>query len=127
MHMVNVSGVCLFGYLSTTFNFVADYLSAVTGRKFSMEDMLETGERIANMRQAFNVREGINPVTQPDPLRAYGYPPLPDGVTAGISVDMEQMSKEHLEQMGWTSEAAIPKRETLERLGLQDVARNLWG
>ena len=127
MHMVNVSGVCLFGYLSMTVDFVADYLGAVTGRKFDMAGMLETGERIANMRQAFNVREGINPVTQPDPLRAYGHPALPDGQTAGIAVGMEQLSKEHLEQMGWTLEAAIPKRETLERLGLRDVARDLWG
>lgn len=127
MHVVNASGVCLFGYLSTTVNFVADYLSVVTGRAFSVADMLETGERIANMRQVFNVREGINPVTQPDPLRAYGHPPLPDGQTAGISLDMQQLSREHLERMGWTLEAAVPRRETLERLDLHDVARDLWG
>jgi aldehyde:ferredoxin oxidoreductase len=126
MHMVNTSGTCLFGYLSTTVDFVADYLSVVTGRDFTVQDMLLTGERIANIRQVFNVREGINPVTQPDPQRAYGHPPLPDGTTAGISLDMKQLSQEHLEMMGWTLDAAIPKRETLERLGLYDIAKEFW-
>ena len=29
--------------------------------------------------------------------------------------------------MGWTLDAAKPTRKTLERLGLGDVAKDLWG
>jgi len=124
-HTMNASGVCLFGYTSTHVTFVPDFLSAVTGQPFTVDDMLVVGERIANMRQAFNVREGINAVTQAIPWRAYGVPPLPDGPTAGITVQIEQMLREHLDHMGWTQDAAIPMRETLERLGLADVAQDL--
>ncbi len=125
-HVSNVSGVCLFGYLSTHIPFVPEFLSAVTGQPFSVEDMVTVGERIANIRQAFNVRHGINAVTQPTPDRAYGRPALPDGPTAGITVQLEQMLGEYLEDMGWTQDAAVPKRDVLERLGLEDVARDLW-
>lgn len=126
-HVMNVSGVCLFGYLSTHVTFVLDFISAVTGKIFTIEDMLLTGERIANVRQAFNVREGLNPVTEPIPERAFGRPPLLDGPTAGITVDVESMAREYLEDMRWTEDAAVPKTEVLEHLGLPDIAKDLWG
>lgn len=125
-HVTNTSGVCLFGYGSTHVPFIPEFMTAVTGRPLSVDDMLTAGERIANIRQAFNVREGINAVSQPIPKRAYGRPPLPDGPTAGINVQIEQMLQEHLEEMGWTQDAAVPKRDVLERLGLGDIARDLW-
>jgi len=125
-HIANVSGVCLFGYCSTHVTFIPEFMTAVTGRSLDVEDMLTAGERIANIRQAFNVREGINAVTLRIPERAYGHPPLPDGPTAGISVQVEPMLQEHLEEMSWTRDAAVPRREVLERLGLGDIARDLW-
>jgi aldehyde:ferredoxin oxidoreductase len=127
VHAMQATGFCLFGFFSTHYTRVPEYLSALTGWDFTVDEMLKVGERIANIRQAFNVREGINAVTQPIPLRAYGRPPLPDGPTAGINVQVEQMLQEHLENMGWTQEAAVPEQETLEALGLQDIAKDLWG
>lgn len=126
-HVMNVSGVCLFGYLSTHVTFIPEFISAVTGTSFTVTEMLLTGERIANIRQAFNVREGLNPVTEPIPERAFGRPPLPDGPTAGITVQIEAMAQEYLEEMGWTQDAAVPRAEILERLGLSDIAKELWG
>ncbi len=126
-HTMSVSGLCLFGYLSTHVLFTHEFLSAVTGRTFTFEDMLLTGERIANVRQAFNIREGINPVTQIIPSRPYGQPPLPDGPTAGITVHIDEMLEEYLTAMDWTLDAAIPRPATLSRLGLTDISRDLWG
>jgi len=125
-HTMNASGVCLFGYLSTQVQFVPEFLSAVTGWEFGLEDMLVVGERIANMRQAFNVRAGHNPLNHKLPSRAAGNPPLPDGPTAGIRVQTEAMTKEFLDDMEWTQDAAVPTKPVLERLGLSDVARDLW-
>ncbi len=125
-HTMNASNVCWFGFDSTNRGFIPDFISAVTGNPFSIDDMLLVGERIANVRQAFNVREGINPVTYPIPERAYGNPPLHDGPTAGLSVQIKQMEKEYLEDMNWTLDAAIPKPEVLACLGLDDIAQDLW-
>lgn len=127
VHAMGATGFCLFGFFSTHYTRVPEYISALTGWDFTVDEMLKVGERIANVRQAFNVREGINAVTQPIPERAYGRPALPDGPTAGINVQVEHMLQEHLANMGWTRDAAVPERETLEALGLQDVAKDLWG
>jgi aldehyde:ferredoxin oxidoreductase len=126
-HVVNASGVCLFGFGSTSVSFIPEFLEAVTGWPFGVKDMLAVGERIANIRQAFNVREGINPLNLAIPQRAYGRPPLKDGPTAGVDVQVEQMVQEYLDDMRWTQGAAVPLPSVLERLGLTDVARDLWG
>jgi hypothetical protein len=36
------------------------------------------------------------------------------------------MLGEYLDEMGWSRDAAIPFQGTLTRLGLQDIAHNLW-
>lgn len=125
-HTMASAGLCLFGYVATTYTLVPEFLTAIRGEPFSIDDMLTVGERIANVRQAFNVREGINAVALQVPERALGRPPLPDGPTAGISVDVEAMSREFLEDMGWTLDGAVPRSEVLLRLGLDDIARDLW-
>ncbi len=125
-HCFNAAGICLFGYLSTTIDLMPDFLTAVTGWRYTVDDLLLIGERIANVRQAFNVREGINPLKRPMPDRALGRPALPIGPTAGISVQAEELAREHLTEMGWTLDAAKPKEETLRRLGLGDIADDLW-
>jgi len=125
-HTMNASGMCLFGFASTEVTFIPDCLSAVRGEEFTVEDMLLTGERIANIRRAFNIREGINPVTYPAPERVFGESPLEDGPTRGIVLEMEQMTREYLEDMEWTQDQALPTREVLVRLGLEDVASDIW-
>ena len=125
-HTINASGACLFGYLSTQVGFIPEFISAVTGQPFTIDDMLRVGERIANVRQAFNVREGINAVTEPIPARAYGIPPLSDGPTAGITVQVDQMLREYLQDMDWTLDAAVPRRDKLSSLGLEEIAKDLW-
>ncbi|HNS51604.1 MAG TPA: aldehyde ferredoxin oxidoreductase family protein [Anaerolineae bacterium] len=125
-HVVNASGVCLFGYGSTSVSFVPEFIEAATGWTFGVQDMLLTGERIANLRQAFNAREGLNALSRSLPLRAYGRPPLVDGPTAGVEVQVEQMVQEYLSDMEWTQEGAVPLPAVLTRLGLADVCRELW-
>ena len=124
-HTMNASGMCLFGFASTNVTFIPEYLSVVRGEPFDVNDMLVAGERIANIREAFNVREGINPVTQPYPARGYSKA-LTEGPTKNVTIDIDQMVEEYLDAMGWTQDAAVPTQETLERLGMPDVAKDLW-
>ncbi len=89
-HVMNASGLCLFGYLSTDISFMPEFLTAVTGHQYSLDDLFVVGDRIATMRHVFNLREGINPAAWPIPERAYGRPPLPDGPTAGSPLRIEK-------------------------------------
>lgn len=125
-HTMNASGMCLFGFASTHVTYIPECLSAVRGERFSVDDMLLTGERIATIRRLFNIREGINPITSPYPGRAYGDPPLADGPTKGIQVDIDQMTREYLSDMDWSQDQAIPSREALTRVGLSDLIQDFW-
>jgi aldehyde:ferredoxin oxidoreductase len=124
-HVLQASGLCQFGYCSTRAPFTFEFLSAITGHEYTIEESLVVGDRIAVIRHAFNLREGINPLALPVPRRAYGYPPLPDGPTAGIGVELEMMEAEYLEVMDWDPVTAMPSVAKLEQLGLGFIAESL--
>ncbi|MCX6030527.1 MAG: aldehyde ferredoxin oxidoreductase family protein [Chloroflexi bacterium] len=124
-HVVQAAGACHFGYLATTVSYVGDALAAVTGHPYTFDEVLLCGERIANLRQAFNVREGVNLTRIPLPARPYGRPPLTDGPTAGSAVQLELMLDEYLDAMGWDHHTAAPNERRLRELGLNFVAEDL--
>jgi aldehyde:ferredoxin oxidoreductase len=126
-HVMGCSGLCLFGYLSATSSLLPDWLSAVTGKNYTLDVLMECGERISNIRQAFNAREGINFLKFKLPRRAYGYPPLLSGPTANIHVDMGMLVQEYLSVMDWGKVNPVPSRDKLISLGLPDIAEDLWG
>jgi len=45
-------------------------MRAITGWDVTLDELLTTGERISNVRHAFNLREGINPLDRKLPDRA---------------------------------------------------------
>jgi aldehyde:ferredoxin oxidoreductase len=126
MHVVNSVGLCLFGYLSTSTTHLPEFVSAVTGWTLTMDDLLEIGERIANMRQAFNAREELNPLQFRLPQRAMGMPPLDDGPTAGRTANLEKLRTEYLQAMDWSLDSAKPSKKKLTSLGLDDIASDLY-
>ena len=118
-HVVNAAGLCIFGSAITPAPLVPEYLTLAMGKTFTMEDILEIGERIANLRIAFNLREGIcNKEMYKLPKRVIGQPPLSGGPTKGITVDNETQIKEYYLAMGWNPETGVPRRAVFERLGL---------
>jgi aldehyde:ferredoxin oxidoreductase len=121
------AGMCLFvlGALPSPHN-MAEFLSSVTGWDIDTDEVLVIGERIANIRQAFNCREGINLLQYEIPGRIFGRPPHQEGPLKGITVDDKTMVKESLMAMDWDLETAKPTRKKLVELGLNDVAQVLW-
>ena len=101
-------------------------MKAVTGWEVTNEEMLKTGERIANIRQAFNIREGLNPLRFMVPDRVLGKPPLKEGPVAGITIDEDTLIKEYLTAMDWDLKTARPSKKRLLELELADVAQELW-
>nr|MDA8216490.1 hypothetical protein [Dehalococcoidales bacterium] len=83
------------------------------------------GERIANVRHAFNLREGLNPLNFVVPPRMLGNPPLTKGNTRGVTVDAAKNNGDYLRVMQWDPETALPNPARLEELGLSYVARAL--
>jgi aldehyde:ferredoxin oxidoreductase len=119
-------GMCLFveGALPSK-HVMTEFLRAVTGWDLTTEELLKAGERIENVRQAFNIREGINLLKYDIPGRILGKPPHKVGPLAGVTIDAETLVKEYLKEMDWDLETARPSAKKLKELGLEDIAREL--
>jgi len=125
-HVVVCSGTCLFVFWAfPNVEPIAEFMRAVTGWDVTNDELLKTGERIANIRQAFNIREGINPLEFDVPDRVLGKPPLEEGPVAGVTVDEDTLIREFLTAMDWDLKTARPGKKKLLELGLEDVAREL--
>ncbi|MEK7353265.1 MAG: aldehyde ferredoxin oxidoreductase family protein [Chloroflexota bacterium] len=124
-HIINTSGVCLIaGYRGG--ERVAKFINAVTGWERSFDEMMKAGERIANIRHAFNLREGINPLKNTLPARVLGEPPQKQGPLAGVRVDIEAQNHWNLGALDWDRVTTKPSKKKLLSLGLDDVANDLW-
>ena len=125
MEVCNSAGLCLFGYISYPIQAIPDQLAAVTGWDFDMDRMYEAGMRIYTMRHAFNLREGINPLTRNMPGRLVGEPPLTEGNVRDVTVDYKTMNKEFLEFAGWDVHTTVPSEESLRKLGMDDLVDDM--
>ncbi len=126
-HVMNCAGMCMFMYVCLpNANVVTEFLSAVTGWDVTMDELLRTGERISNIRQAFNIREGLNPLQYKVPARTLGKPAQKRGPLAGVTVDEDTLVKDYLAAMDWDSKTTKPSKKKLRELELGDVAQELW-
>ncbi|MFQ6015134.1 MAG: aldehyde ferredoxin oxidoreductase family protein [Anaerolineae bacterium] len=126
MHVVNAAGVCMFGYMSYDYNMVPDFLTAITGWDFSLDRCYLTGERIANMRHAFNLREGLNPLQYEVPRRTLGDPPQSVGNVHDVTVDLATQVREFCEAMDWDPVTTRPSKKKLKELGLEHLIKDLY-
>jgi aldehyde:ferredoxin oxidoreductase len=126
--VVNAAGLCLHGTLAVADpdKYMVEFMSAVTGWDRSLDELLKAGERIANMRHVFNLREGINPLELKVHPRIIGRPPQKEGPLAGVSADIEAQVYWNLGALDWDRVTTKPSKKKLLELGLDDVAHDLW-
>jgi aldehyde:ferredoxin oxidoreductase len=123
--------VCRFPYNSLGFEleWYQKYLRAATGIEFSLEQLNQISDRILNLMRAFWVREYKEKWTRDldvPPMRWFKEP-LTEGTLKGSMLDFKKyndMLNTYYEKRGW-DERGIPKKPTLERLGLVDEAKQL--
>ena len=124
MHVVNATGMCQFIMMAAPTEQFPEWINKVTGWEMTGEDLQQAGERIANLRMAFEVREGNNPRARQVPGRLTGQEG--QAQTAGplkdVIVDTDTMETDFLEACGWDTTNCTPSRAKLESLGLSDVA-----
>ncbi len=104
----------------------AEALSAAIGREITIDDLIDAASRIAAQERAFAVREGLtrDQDTLPRKLINYRMPGTwPEDKIA--LEDLERMKNDYYKAMAWDAHSGVPTRETLETLGLSDVAADL--
>jgi aldehyde:ferredoxin oxidoreductase len=88
------------------------------GFNYDEESFLKLGERIYNLTRLFNVREGVR--RKDDDLPPRFYKPREDTGWVITKEDFEKMLNLYYTKRGWSPDG-VPLKETLERLGLQDL------
>ncbi len=125
-HVAQTAGMCMFAALTLPPAALTDSLTCVTGHRFTLDGVLTRGARIAALRTAFNLREGVRNIELELPDRAIGRPPLESGPTAGRTVDVDAQVRDYLEAMGWDPVTGVPTEQTLRKLGLDFVVNDLY-
>ncbi|MCG6894338.1 MAG: aldehyde ferredoxin oxidoreductase family protein [Desulfobacteraceae bacterium] len=106
----------------------AELYGLITGNRKSWEELLAVSERIWHLTRAFSVREIDGFGRRWDhPPRRLTDDPVQSGPNQGYCIPMEDIEfllDAYYRARGW-NEDGIPTRETLERVGLADVAEDL--
>ena len=120
MNVVNGAGMCWFGAMFGCTRVPAfDWLDAATGWEKTPEEYMQIGERVQSIKQAFNVKHGIEPIDFKIKDRVAGYPPLAAGANKGRTVDVEKMMSDYWRLYGWDPQTGKPTTETLSRLEIE--------
>jgi aldehyde:ferredoxin oxidoreductase len=127
MHVVNSGGMCQFVMMAANTSNIPEWLNAVTGWDVNLDEIMEIGERIANLRMAYEVREGGNPRKRAVPTRVTGETTeaTHTGPLQGVKLDTETLEVDFLRACDWDTETCKPSRSKLDSLGLPEVAAAL--
>ena len=102
-----------------------DLVNAACGYEWTLEDMMRAGERGWNLKRAINNRMGLT--AQNDKLPKALLEAYKEGGAEGFIPDLKGMLIAYYEARGWDVDSGKPLKDKLIELGLDDVAKDLWG
>ena len=102
-----------------------DCLNAVTGWELTLEDAFTIGRRVINQLRMFNFRHGMKKEDE-RPSKRYGSIPV-DGPAKGKNImeKWDQMIEKYYTLMGWDPKTGKPLPETLKKLDLEELIKDL--
>ena len=116
MNVVNGAGCCLFGILMGVSRVpLFEWINRATGWSMTPEEQMEAGDRIQQLKQAFNIKQGIDPSKINIPTRALGAPPQTHGANKGRTVDIEAMTRDYWDEFGWDKKSGAPAPGTTSK------------
>ena len=113
---VDATGLCAFLTFGITLEDVLPQLCAATGFDYTLESLVEAGERIFNLERQWLLRAGFTGADDALPRRIT-HEPIPAGPTAGQVNRLAEMLPEYYQLRGWSSDG-VPGADKLRALGL---------
>jgi aldehyde:ferredoxin oxidoreductase len=95
---------------------ILEYLNAATGADYTLEELMQAGERVINAERLFLVKAGFSRKDDSLPKRLTEEP-APTGPAKGRVCHLEEMLNEYYEARNWTADG-IPQKELLDTLCL---------
>jgi len=113
---VDSAGLCIFTTFAWTLEDIAPQIDAACEGDWSVDRLLEAGERIWNLERDFNMRAGLTAKDDRLPERLLKEA-AKTGPAAGKVSGLDVMLPEYYELRGWTPDGEITT-QTRDRLGL---------
>ncbi len=113
---VDSSGLCVFTTFAWTLEDIAPQIDAACEGDWSVDKLLEVGERIWNLERKYNLEAGLTGKDDTLPERLLKEAAR-TGPAKGMANRLDEMLPEYYALRGWTPEG-VPTAETLQRLGL---------
>jgi aldehyde:ferredoxin oxidoreductase len=98
---------------------IVDLVNAATGFDFSIEEMLQIGERAWNLKRTINNKLGL--VRDNDRLPGHLMVPLEGGGAAGYVPPLDEMLEAYYAARGWDAKTGEPSAAKLKELGLDQI------
>ncbi|MCP4876540.1 MAG: aldehyde ferredoxin oxidoreductase family protein [Gammaproteobacteria bacterium] len=114
--LVDSAGLCIFTTFAWGMDNIAPQIDAACEGDWSVENCLETGERIWNMERLFNEAAGFTADDDTLPKRLLEEA-IKSGPTEGQVSKLGEMLPQYYEARGWTADGKIPDA-TRQRLSL---------
>jgi len=125
MNVVNSVGGCFFGAaMGSKRTPIFEWLNAATGWRKKPEQYMEIGARIQTLKQAFNIKHGVDPASIKVPDRMLGRPAQTRGANKGREVPIEKMRSDYWRQFGWDALTGKPSIESMKNLELIPYTKN---
>jgi len=119
---MNGLGLCMFTMLTGALPWT-DLLEAATGWGMTEAELLRCGERIQNLRAAFNRREGIVPADfAPHPrMLGEGDGNLSAGPLKGVRVPLLMLRDDYYSSMSWNTKTGHVSKAKAKELGMDEL------
>ncbi len=114
---------CVFVMACLKVNDLVEFLRTTTGFDYSLDELMECGERVWLLKRGLNNLMGVTAADDRLPKKILT--PVNEGAAAGSVPDIELMLKEYYELRKFSANG-YPSREKLEDVGLSDLARRLY-
>ncbi len=110
------AGICVFTSFAWSLEDVAPQIDAACEGEWTVDSLLEIGERIWNLERNFNNAAGFSAADDKLPERLVK-DAAKTGPAKGLANQLDKMLPEYYQLRGWTADG-VPTNETLSRLGL---------
>lgn len=114
--VIDSLGLCFFSSFALGLSDYRQLVNAITGFKYTDEELLACGERIWNNERLHNLRVGYSKADDTLPKRLLNEP-IPDGPSKGNVHHLDELLPEYYTLRGWDPEG-VPTAEQISALGM---------
>jgi aldehyde:ferredoxin oxidoreductase len=101
---------------------VLELVNSVTGFDYTLEELMQVGERGWNIKRLANIQMGLKKVD--DTLPKALLEPIAEGGATGYRIPLQEMLDAYYLERGWDVETGAPTREKLEELQITNLVES---